>query len=157
MNPDQPLDLTSPKKTHEPESECQIAQLVAQVYASAPAAEKSRLLTHLLRPLGVLSLVAVANGLFGNIWFHGGWPNLQVRAEDAQNVQASDVVTLVNYVQQVSVGAIDGLAEVLAASPVMTGSAAAALLITLLLQRAHTRHASDRAFGKSHVAGEVEQ
>jgi hypothetical protein len=62
-------------------------------------------------------------------------------------VQASDVITLVSYVQQVSVHAVDGLADMLAASPVMTGSAAAALLITLLVQRARTRRASDRQIG----------
>jgi hypothetical protein len=157
MNPNEALGLTSPKRTAGAASEVQIAQLVGQVYAGAPADEKSRLLTHLLRPLGMLSLVAVANGLFGNIWFRGGWPNLQVRVEDAQNVQASDVITLVHYVQQVSVGAIDGLADVLAASPVLTGSTAAALLMTVLLQRARSRRASDPAFGKFHAADEAPQ
>lgn len=152
MNPKQSPDLTASIRTDAPVSEVQIAQLVGQVYAGAPAAEKSRLLTHLLRPLGVLSLVTVANGLFGKIWLRGGWSNLQVRVEDAQNVQASDVITLVNYVQQVSVTAVDGLAEVLAASPVLTGSAAAALLMTVLMQRARSRRASHREFVKSHAA-----
>jgi hypothetical protein len=157
MNPNQTIGLTAPKKTAGAESEVQIAQLVGQVYAGAPADEKTRLLTHLLRPLGVLSLVAVANGLFGKIWFRGGWPNLQIRVEDAQNVQASDVITLVNYVQQVSVGAIDGLADVLAASPVLTGSTAAALLMTVLLQRARSRRASDHESDRFHAAGAAPQ
>lgn len=122
-------------------SEISIAQLVGQVYESAPPAERSRLLEHLLRPLGVLSLVAVANGIFAKIRFRSGWPELHVRPEDAQNVQASDVITLVNHVQQVSFQAIDGLANMLAASPAMTGSAAAMLLMTVLLQRARTRQA----------------
>ncbi len=154
MNPIQTPGLPSAKNASGAISEMQIAQLVSQVYSGAPAVEKSRLLTHLLRPLGVLSLVAVANGLFGKIWLHGGWPHLQVRVEDAQKVQASDVVTLVNYVQQVSVTAVDGLADVLAASPVLTGSTAAALLMTVLLQRARGRRASDRAVIKTHTAGQ---
>jgi hypothetical protein len=98
----------------------------------------------LLKPLGVLSVVAVANGIFANIRFRSGWSDLNVRLEDAQQVQPSDVITLVNYVQQVSLQAVDGLADLLAASPVLTGSAAAALLVSLLVQRARNRRASDR-------------
>jgi len=124
-------------------SEVTIAQLVGQVYEYAPPAERSRLLAHLLRPLGVLSLVAIANGIFATIRFRSSGPDLHVPLEDAQNVQVSDIITLVNHVQQVSVHAVDGLADMLAGSPVMAGSAAAALLITVLVQRARTRRASD--------------
>jgi hypothetical protein len=133
-------------------SEISIAQLVGQVYESAPPAERSRLLEHLLRPLGVLSLVAVANGIFASIRFRSGWPDIHIRPEDAQNVEASDVITLVNHVQQVSFHAIDGLATMLAASPVLTGSAAAAMLIPVLMQRARTRRAGDPALGDSSAA-----
>jgi hypothetical protein len=59
-------------------------------------------------------------------------------------VEANDVITLVNHVQQVSIHAVDGLADMLSASPVMTGSTAAALLITLLMQRSRNRRAEDR-------------
>lgn len=52
-------------------------------------------------------------------------------------------ITLVDYVQQVSVHAVDGLAQVLAATPLMATSAAAALLMTLLVQRARNRRADD--------------
>lgn len=127
-----------------PASEATIAQLVGQVYELAPPAERRRLLEHLLKPLGVLSLVAVANGIFAGMRFRSGWPDLNVRMDDVQNVQARDVITLVNYVQQVSVHAVDGLAHLLAASPVMTGSAATTLLITLLMQRARNRRSDDR-------------
>ncbi|WP_461501550.1 hypothetical protein [Rhodoferax sp.] len=124
-------------------SEITISQLVGQVYEYAPPAERKRLLEHLLRPLGVLSLVAIANGVFAKIRFRSGWPDLHVPLEEAQNVQASDIITLVDHVQQVSVHAVDGLADMLAQSPVMAGSAAAALLITVLVQRARTRRAGD--------------
>ncbi len=125
-------------------SEAEIAQLVGEVYAIAPPTVRTRLLEHLLKPLGVLSLVAVANGIFANIRFRSGWPDLHVRVEDAQNVQPGDVITLVSHVQQVSIHAVDGLADMLATSPVMTGSAAAALLMTLLMQRSRNRRAGDR-------------
>ena len=124
-------------------SELSIAQLVGQVYETSPPAERSRLLEHLLRPLGVLSIVAVANGIFASIRFRSGWPDMPIQLEDAQNVQARDVITLVNYVQQVSIQAVDGLADMLAASPVMTGSAAAALLMSVLVQRTRSRRSSE--------------
>jgi hypothetical protein len=127
-----------------PVSEAAIAQLVGQVYEIAPPAERSRLLEHLMKPLGVLALVAVANGIFANIRFRSGWPDIHVRVEDAQKVQVDDVITLVNFAQQVSVKAVDGLADILAASPGITSSATAALLITLLVQRSRTRRAEDR-------------
>ena len=123
-----------------------IAQLVGQVYEAAPPTERSRLIAHLLKPLGVLSLVAVANGIFAKIRFRGGWPDLRVQAEDLHNVQSSDVIALVTRVQQVSVQVVDGLADLLTASPVMTRSAAAALLVTILLQRARSYRARDPGF-----------
>ena len=124
-------------------SEAEIAQLVGQVYAIAPPGVRTRLLEHLLKPLGVLSLVAVANGIFANIWFRNNSAELHVHVEDAKNVQPGDVITLVNHVQQVSLHAVDGLADMLATSPVMTGSAATVLLMTLLLQRSRNRRADD--------------
>jgi hypothetical protein len=120
-----------------------IAQLVGEVYAAAPPAEKNRLLKHLMKPLGVLSLVAIANGIFANIRFQNHWPDHHIALEDAHNIQASDVITLANYVQQVSLHAVDNLAEMLSASPLLTSSAAAALLVQVLLQRSKTRRASD--------------
>jgi hypothetical protein len=124
-------------------TEAEIAQLVGQVYAIAPPTVRTRLLEHLLKPLGVLSLVAIANGIFANIRFRNNTPELHVRVEDAQNVQPGDVITLVNHVQQVSIHAVDGLADMLGSSSVMTGSAAAMLLITLLVQRSRNRRAED--------------
>ena len=123
-----------------------IAQLVGQVYEAAAPTERSRLIAHLLKPLGVLSLVAVANGIFAKIRFRGGWPDLRVQAEDLRNVQSSDVIALVTRVQQVSVQVVDSLADLLTASPVMTRSAAAALLVTLLLQRAPSYRSRDPGF-----------
>jgi hypothetical protein len=116
-----------------------IAQLVAAVYESAPAAERSRLLEQLLRPLGVLSLFAVAGGIFANLRFRGGWPQLRIEADDIGNVRADHVVALVDYVQQVSVETVDGLAQWLIAAPVLSGSAATVLLVTMLVRRACAR------------------
>lgn len=152
MHPNPQTELALSDKLDHQVSDSSIAQLVGQVYESAPPAERSRLLEHLLKPLGVLSLVAVANGIFASIRFRSGWQEIHVRVEDAQNVQARDVITLVNYVQQVSIQAVDGLAGMLARSPVMAGSAAAALLMTLLLQRAQSRRSRDGGLSDSAAA-----
>jgi len=125
-------------------SEIQIAQLVAQVYETAPPAVRVNLLEQLLQPLGVLSLMAVADGIFAKIRFSSGWPDMQIRFEDAQKVQAKDVIALVERVQQVSVNSVDGLAKMLTSSPVVAGSAAAALLVAVLMQRARSRREGDR-------------
>jgi len=143
MSPD---DTQAPAATHtlvHTDTGIPVAQLVAQVYESAPPALRSRLLEQLLKPLGVLSLVAVANGIFANIRFHSGWPDMHIQIEDAQSVQSSDVIALVERVQQVSAESVNGLARMLLDSPLMTSSAAAAVLVTVLMQRARTRREGD--------------
>ena len=103
-----------------------------------PHEQRRRLIDQLLQPLGVLSLFAVSGGLFARLRLRGGWENFSVRPDDLQAVHAADVIALVVYVQQVSVEAVDGLAQLLMASPLITGSAAA-LLVTLLVRRAGAR------------------
>jgi hypothetical protein len=120
-----------------------LTQLVGQVYEASPVVERRRLLEQLLRPLGLLSIVAVANGIFAQFRLRGGWSELQLQTEDIQGIRSSDVMALVEHVQQVSVEAVDGLAQLLARSPVLAGSAAAALLTSWLMQRARSRRASD--------------
>ncbi|HAL39865.1 MAG TPA: hypothetical protein DCP03_17870 [Polaromonas sp.] len=149
MNPNYIPEALPANELGSQASEITIAKLVGEVYETAPPAERSRMLEHLLRPLGVLSLVVVAHGLFAKLLFRSGWPELHIRLEDAQNVQASDVIALVDHVQQISIQAVDGLAQILAASPVMTGSGAAALLVTALVQRARNRRADENDSGFS--------
>jgi hypothetical protein len=124
-------------------SEVPISQLVAQVFETAPPALRVNLLEQLLQPLGALSLLALANGIFAKIRFSSGWPSMHIRFEDVQKVQGKDIVALVERVQMVSVNSVDGLAKMLTASPVMASSAAAALLITVLMQRGHNRRDGD--------------
>lgn len=116
-----------------------LTQLVGQVYETAPPLLRSRLLEQLMRPLGVLSLLAVADGIFAKIQFRSEWRQFQVRLDDAASVRASDVIALVDLVQQVSVEAVNGLGQMLASALVtsswVAGSAAASVLVTLLLGR----------------------
>jgi hypothetical protein len=130
-------------------SDITIAQLVGQVYEAAPPSERGSLLEPLLRPLGVLSLFGIADGIFAKVRLRSGWQDFHVRVEDTHNVRASDVIALVDHVQQVSVDAVDALARTLSASPVLAGSAAAALLATMLVHRARLR--ADSVPGPGHV------
>ena len=116
-----------------------IAQLVGRVYESAPPAVQKRLLAQLIRPLGLLSLAAVANGIFASLRFRGTELDTQAGLEGIRSVQTHDVITLVNYVQQVSIQAVDGLADMLATSPMVASSTAAAVLVSVLMQRARKR------------------
>ena len=143
MNPNltQPFPPLGEVSSQSPE--VSIAQLVAQVFETAPLAIRVSLLERLLQPLGALSLLVLANGIFAKIRFSSGWPNMPLRFEDVQRVQARDIVALVERVQMVSVSSVDGLAKMLTASPVVASSAAAALLIAVLMQRARTRSDSD--------------
>jgi hypothetical protein len=119
--------------------EMAIPGLVAQVYDAAPAAERCRLVETLLRPLGVLSLVAIANGVFAKIRFRNAGHELSVRVDDLQNIGASDMVALVHHAQQVSVETVDSLVQQLTGSGALASSAAAVLLVGLLMRRARAR------------------
>jgi hypothetical protein len=116
-----------------------LPHLVGQVYESAPATERRRLLEHLMRPLGVLSLAVVANGIFSKLRFLGGWPDLHIRLEDAEAIRAEDVVALVDYVQQASSDVMYGLVQVVSESPVLSATAGATVLTAVLLKRFRTR------------------
>lgn len=122
-----------------------IPELVAEVYEAAPPAERQHLLQALMRPLGVLSLFGIASGVFGTIRFRSGWQEMNIQLEDLQNIRAAQVIALADHAQQVSVEAVDGLAQLLMSAPVMSGTAAAALLVSVLVQRAHARQSSGGA------------
>jgi hypothetical protein len=116
-----------------------ITQLVGKVYEDASPAAKGFLIEQLLRPLGIFSLVAIANGIFANLLFRGGWQSMHVRPEDIQNVRTGDVMALVDFAQKTSFEAVDGLVLAVSSSPAFAGSAAAALLVTLLINRSRSR------------------
>lgn len=119
----------------------EIPELVAQVYEAAPPEERRALLAMLLRPLGLLSLAAIGNGIFAHLRLHGGWPDFRPPGEDLDRVRASDIAALVHHVQQVSIETVQGLAVLLKGSPVLAGSAAAAMLVAVLLQHSRRRRA----------------
>lgn len=128
----------APTESNDSSLNGQISRLVAQVYACAPAAEKRRMLEHLLTPLGALARVTVAHGAFAVCLFQSGWRDLQVRFDDAPDVRIEHIIDLVDYVQKVSVESVDTLAEMVNAWPMCVSSDNAGCLVTELTQR--TKH-----------------
>lgn len=120
-----------------------LTELVGQVYESAPLAVRGLLLEKLLRPLGALGLVTVAGGIFAKIRFRSGWEDSPLRLEDVKSVSTPDVLALVDRVQQASTGAIYGLGKVIAASPVLASSAAASVLLVLLIRSGRGKRSED--------------
>lgn len=139
MNPHDNPDAVSSSGSIYQTPDITIPELVGKVYDTAATPERCRMLEHLMKPLGALALVGVCNGIFAKIWFRSGWHDLHIRPEDAQLVQGIDVISLVDYVQQVSAETINGLASLLTTSPMMSYSVAAAMLVTVLARRAQTR------------------
>lgn len=99
-----------------------VPEHIGQVYESAPLCVRVAVIEHLLKPLGILALVTVANGIFAKIRLRNGYYDACVRIEDAAWVDASDVVLLAERVQQVSIETIDSLMQMLASTPVMASS-----------------------------------
>jgi hypothetical protein len=116
--------------------------LVAAVFEAAPPPERKRLLELLIRPLGLLSLAAVANGIFAKMGLRSNWTSISVQADDVSSVQRDDVMALALHVQQMGAHAFDGMRTVLTNSPTLMGSTAAVLLLTLLTQEYKRRNAA---------------
>jgi hypothetical protein len=112
-----------------------LTRLVGKVYEDAPISERNRLLEALIRPMGVISLITVANGLFAKIKFRSAhWQIWPANLEDIQNIGTGDILALVDKVQQVTSDVITGLADVVASSPALTSSVAASVLLIMLLR-----------------------
>jgi hypothetical protein len=61
-------------------------------------------------------------------------------------IKKADVVALVDYVQQVSAGALVDVAHMLASNPALTGSGAVAVLATIMLRRVPDRRRIPRDY-----------
>lgn len=113
--------------------------LLGHAYAASPPLVKKSLLEQLIRSVGVLGLVTVAGGVFAKIRLRGGWPDISVRLDDLQDIRTSDVIALVDYVQQVSAGALIGATQLLASHPALMGSGAVAVLTSIMIRRVPDR------------------
>jgi hypothetical protein len=102
-----------------------LAQLVGLVYATAPAAVQCSLLAHLMRPLGVLALLPVGNGVFARIRLQNGRPDASMGLEYLHEVCTADVIALTDCVLQRSEDVMIGLSQLLHVSAVAYSEAVA--------------------------------
>jgi hypothetical protein len=113
--------------------------LVGRAYESSPLQVRKSLLEQLIRSVGILGLVTIAGGVFAKIRLRGGWPDIAVGPDDMKDIQTSDVIALVDYVQQVSSGALTNAVQLLASNPALTSSGAMAVLMSIMLHRTSDR------------------
>lgn len=121
-----------------------LSRLLGQAFEALPVDGRLVMITHLLRPLGMLSRATVADGIFLNNQFFGKTPDLAVVAAEMQRIQVSAVVDLANRVQQVSVEVVDEIAKIIKTSPQMANSPVVAILEKIPLRRTRARQADDR-------------
>src|SRR5665647_2311968 len=120
-----------------------LSQLIGKVFETAPAVGKRRLIEQLMRPLGLLSLVGIANGIFANMYFRSASPGSRVGIDEVEKVQTSDVIALANCIQQVSMQAVHGLAQIITTSPTLASSTAAILLVQILSTHTKTQRVDE--------------
>lgn len=132
---------------HSAPSPDDVPDLVGRIYAEAPAPLRSTLLDQLMRPLGLLSLVAVAGGAFARLKSRSGWHDGPPPLEHLREISPADVVALAEHVQQVSSDAVDTLLQTLVNSPLLAGSVTAAVLAVSFARRRARHQAAMRARG----------
>ena len=88
------------------------------------------MLACLLRPLGTLSLVAVASGAFAGLLQRNGTAPEQVLVADAARFSSEQILELAAFVQEASPEAFEQLTALIAQHPMgVTAFSASALLL----------------------------
>ena len=122
-----------------PITEVSLPELLGRVYEEAPVTQRGQIVEHLLKPLGLLALVGVANGIFAKLTWRDGWHSFKIPAESIAAIEAHHVVALAHRVQQVSSSSLESLGQVILQSPVIASSAAAAMLLSVLHKQSSSR------------------
>lgn len=120
-------------------------RMVARVYGDAPVEMRRDILISIAKPLGVLSLVAIANGVFSRAVFEDPHATPHISLEQIPSIALQDVWTLIDFSYQVSGNAFNELAQLIAASPSVAATASALLLLGWIAQRKDRRRSSDYA------------
>lgn len=90
-----------------------VARLVSRVYRTASAPLRADMLACLLRPLGTLSLVAVASGAFARLLQRDGGAPDKVSMEEVARYSSQQVLELARFVYEVNPEALQQLAALL--------------------------------------------
>lgn len=125
-----------------------VARLISRAYRTAREPLRARMVQRLLRPLGTLSLIAVASGAFGRLLHgKGGVPGIDefARYSDRQ------VLDLAQFVQDVDPAALQQVIGLLSENPLGVAALTAAA-IALLYRRMHR---GDEAAAQRDSAGGI--
>lgn len=88
-------------------------RLISRVYRTANVPLRADMLSCLLRPLGMLSLVAVASGAFARLLQHNGTAPEQVALDEVGRFSSSHVFELAQFVQEESPQTLQQVATLL--------------------------------------------
>ena len=105
---------------------------VSGVFREAPVTFRVQLIETLMRPMGALGLVAVANGVFAAVRQRHGWERLQVTLDDAARITADQVLELSAYLQQAAPEVFRAVGELVSSQPAVAGGLSAILLMHAL-------------------------
>ena len=128
----------------------EIARVVSRVFRAANDALRADMLTHLLRPLGPLGLVAVASGAFARLGRRDGMVPDTISAEDVVRYSSEQIRELASFVYEVNPDAFQPLVEQLA-QPSM-GMVALSTAALVLLYRSSRRRPAVASHSVSRAA-----
>ena len=99
-----------------------------------------KILNTVVRQLGILSLVAVANGIFARAAIQ--WPQAapNIPLDQVPSIKIEDVWELLDFAYQVSSDVFDGLTQLIVASPKIANTASGLLLVAWIAKRRKYRH-----------------
>ena len=109
------------------------ARLVSRIYRDANAPLRAEMLACLLRPLGTLSLVAVASGAFATLLQRDGAARVTIPLEMAARYSSEQILELTLFVHEVNPGALEQLTALLSVGA--TGAVALSASALVLLCR----------------------
>lgn len=132
--PEPAAGVRRPAGTHPPHGGTlsRIPELVADVYRSATAPLRAKLLECLLQPIGPLGLVAIAAGAFGEFLQRESYGRLSVSPEDATRISADQMLELARYVEQCNPETFQRIATLLAGNPVALAGLGGSMLLVAL-------------------------
>lgn len=114
-----------------------IAKVVSRIYRTANDALRAQMLACLLRPLGVLGLVAVASGCFARLVRRDGLVPESISPEEIVRYSSEQIRELTLFVHEVNPDTLQLLAEQLAQNGM--GIAALSTAALLMLHRGDRR------------------
>jgi hypothetical protein len=107
------------------------ARMVARIYRSASEPLRADMLACLLRPLGTLSLVAVASGAFARLLQRDGVPPDRVPVEEVGRFSSEQILELAHFVHEVDPDTFEQLAALLTDSTLGVTALSASALVQL--------------------------